>query len=326
MAELKTPMSQIMHSISDRQDGIGVLELLLVLTLVAILSTFAIIGINRSRASLRLQNSTRIFAGRVEKARLDAVRRHSATSIDISGPNSYDIFMDFDGNGVPSTRRFTLENGVVFTDANKSPLTVDGSGNVSSPNGNAVPWADFDFRGRTTECTMLFRLLNSNTETSTLQVMGSGDVTINTAVSNPAAISYSTVNPTNDVVTTATVKGAKLPLNLSPCGTSSGSSGSPVVVGTGSSGCQIQPSVGLVTIRRNGGSTATLNIIVNSAGTITASPNSNLAVSPATRSVTNSSGGTFAFTISSITKSRGIFPVSFSSPCSSTSVQAKVTN
>ncbi len=319
-------MSQTTCSISNRQRGVGVLELLLVLTLVAVLSTFAIIGISRSRTSIRLQNSTRIFAGHVEKARLDAVRRHSATSIDISGPNTYDVFMDFEGNGIPATRRFTLDNGIVFTDTNNSPLTVDGAGEVSSPNGNAVPWADFDFRGRTTECTMLFRLRNSNSENSTLQVMGSGDITVNTAVSTPATIPYSTINPTNDVATTAIVKGAKLPLNLSPCGTSSGSSGSPVVVGTGSSGCEIQPSVGLVTIRRNGGSTATVNIIVNSAGTLTATPNSNLAVTPATRSVTSSSGGTFAFTISSVTKSRGVFSVSFSSPCSSTSIQVKVNN
>jgi len=319
-------MPQTTYSISNQQRGVGVLELLLVLALVAVLSTFAVIGISRSRTSIRLQNSTRIFAGHAEKARLDAIRRHSATSIDITGPNTYDVFMDFEGKGIPATRRFTLDNGIVFTDANNSPLTVDGAGEVSSPNGNAVPWADFDFRGRTTECTMLFRLRNSNSENSTLQVMGSGDITVNTAVSTPATIPYSTVNQTNDVATTAIVKGAKLPLNLSPCGTSSGSSGSPVVVGSGSSGCEIQPSVGLVTIRRNGGSTATVNIIVNSAGTITATPSSNLAVTPATRSVTSSSGGTFAFTISSINKSRGVFAVSFSSPCSSTSIQVKVNN
>jgi prepilin-type N-terminal cleavage/methylation domain-containing protein len=310
----------------EREDGFSVLELLIVVALVVVISTFAVVSIKRSRDSIRLQNSARTFATYVEKARLDAIRRHDTSRVDITGSNSYDIYMDFNGTGNPFARSFTLESGVVFTDSGNNTLTVNSSGDAVCPNGEQVPWADFDIRGRTTECTMLFRFQNGNSERSTVQVVGSGDVTINTDVVTPANVNYTSVNANSDVVSSAIVKGTKPPFSLSPCGSSGGSSGGgPIVVGTCAAG-EIKPDTALVTIRRNGGSTATVNITVNTAGTITATPNSNLAVTPTTSSVTSSSGGTFAFTISSITKSRNIFPVTFTNPCSSTSVQVKVVN
>lgn len=312
----------------EREDGFSILELLIVVALISTVSTFAVIRINRSRATFQLQNSAQIFATYVEKARLDAVRRHGSATVDISGPGTYDVFMDFNGNGNPYTRRFTLEKGVVFTDANNVAITTNSDNEAVSPDGLPVPWADFDFRGRTTECTMMFRLQNSNSEKSTVQVMGSGDVTINTAVFTPANISFASVNASSDVVNTATIKGTKPPINLSPCGSggAGGGGGFTPPVGICAGGGTIFPDVGLVTIRRNGGSTATVNITVNTSGTITATPNSNLSVTPAARSVPSSAGGTFSFTISSITKSRSMFPITFTNPCSSTSVQVKVTN
>jgi type II secretory pathway pseudopilin PulG len=300
-----------------------------VVALISVVSTFAVIRINRSRAAFQLQNSAQIFATYVEKARLDAVRRHGSATVDITGPGTYDVFMDFNGNGNPYTRRFTLEKDVVFTDANNVAITTNSDNEAVSPDGLPVPWADFDFRGRTTECTMMFRLQNNNSERSTVQVMGSGDVTINTAVFTPANISYTNINANSDVVNTATIKGTKPPINLSPCGTSGGGGGGGSIlppIGTCAGGGTIFPDVGLVTIRRSGGTTATVNITVNTSGTITATPNSNLSITPATRSVPGSSGGTVSFTISSITKARGLFPITFTNPCSSTSVQVKVTN
>lgn len=321
---LKNNLSSIERARTGER-GFSMLQLVLVVGIVVIVSAFSVIRISQARASMRLQNSARLFASYIEKARLDAIRRHTGTTVDISGPSSYDITMDFNGNGVPYTRRFTLETDVVFTDSNNATLTVDGSGNVSSPNGAAVPWADFDFRGRTTECTMLFRLKNSNSVTSTVQVMGSGDVTVDTAVFSPSTVTYGSVNTTSDVNSTATVMGNGTHNDASPCGTSGAATTTPPPT-TGAGSCQIGPSVGLVTIRRNGGSTANINIIVNSAGTINASPHSNLAVTPPSRAVTAGTGGTFSFTVSSVNKSRGTFPVIFTSPCGSTTVQVKVTN
>src|SRR6266480_4230724 len=56
--------------------GFSLLELLIVMTVIAIVSTFAVVGLSRSRDSVNLQNSARIMASYAEKARLDAIRRH----------------------------------------------------------------------------------------------------------------------------------------------------------------------------------------------------------------------------------------------------------
>jgi hypothetical protein len=54
------------------------------------LSTFAVLNIHSTRASIRLQNSVRQLAGYLEKARLDAIRR-TAIQRWFSQHHSYDI-------------------------------------------------------------------------------------------------------------------------------------------------------------------------------------------------------------------------------------------
>ncbi|HXI24653.1 MAG TPA: hypothetical protein VNG71_12380, partial [Pyrinomonadaceae bacterium] len=63
--------------------------------------------------------------------------------------------------------------------------------------------------------------------------------------------------------------------------------------------------------------------------TINAVPNSNLQVTPSSQSVSASTGGTFSFTIRSITRTRSSNPpytVVFSNPCNSVTVYVTVTN
>jgi Tfp pilus assembly protein FimT len=311
------------------QSGSSLLELFIVVALVGVVSTFAVLGITRSRGSANLQNSTRLFASYVEKARVDAIRRHDSTNIDITGPNTYQVTMDFDGSGINGVRIYTLEKGIVFTDSTNTAYTVDGSGTVISSNGEAVSLADFNWRGRTSKCTMLFRMQNSNNERSTVQVAGSGDVTIDTGVPTPAAVTPTNVNTTADVATSAVVSGTYTHWELNPCSVGGGGGTYiPPPVGT-CAGNTIKPDVGSVSVRKNGGSTATVNVIVTSSGTITATPNSNLRVTPATQNVSSSTGGTFSFTISSITKTRASnppFTIVFSNPCSSFPLYVTVTN
>ena len=309
--------------------GFSLLELIIVVAVIGIVSTFAVLGITRSRNSIKLQNSARLFASYVEKARLDAIRRHDATNIDITGPNTYRVTMDFDGTGINGVRTFTLENGVVFTDSTNTAYTVDGSGNVSSSNGEAVSWADFNWRGRTAQCSMLFRMQNSNIERSTVQVAGSGDVTIDTSVSTPAAVTVTNVNTSAGIAASAVVNGTASHPEFNPCSVGGGGGyyiPPPVATCVGNS---LQPDFGSYSVRKNGGSTATVNVTVTSAGTINATPNSNLLVTPTSQSVASSTGGTFAFTISSITKTRASnppFTVVFSNPCSSFTIYVTVTN
>src|ERR1041385_9270905 len=123
--------------------GFSFVELIIVLAIVGVVCAFAVTSISRSRASIRLQNSARLFASYAEKARVDAIKRHEGTNIDITGPSSYAITMDFDGSGA-SSRTFTLEPGVVFTDSSNNPYTVDANGNVAGPKGGAVSGRGLD--------------------------------------------------------------------------------------------------------------------------------------------------------------------------------------
>src|SRR4051812_22258907 len=90
--------------------GYSLLQLLITVGVVAIVAAFAFFGITSARASIRLSNSVRVFAGYAERARSDAVRRHDTTSIQAVDANSYSVTMDFDGAGVLTTRTFSAEN------------------------------------------------------------------------------------------------------------------------------------------------------------------------------------------------------------------------
>ena len=310
--------------------GFSMLELIIVVTVIAVVSTLAVLGITRSRNSINLQNSARLFASYIEKARLDAIRRHDMTNVDVTGPNTYTVTMDFDGTGTVGVRTFTLERGVVFTDSTNTAYTVDGSGNVSSSNGEAVSWADFNWRGRTSQCSMFFRMQNPDSGRSAIQVAGSGDVTIDTGIPSPAPVTTTNVNATADVVSSAVVSGTFSHFDLNPCGVSGGG-GTVITPPTATcTGGSISSNLGSVTVRKNSSSTAaTVNVTVTGPGTISATPNSNLQVTPATQSVTSSSGGTFSFSIRSITRTRASnppFTVTFSNTCSSVTVYVTVTN
>jgi Tfp pilus assembly protein FimT len=311
------------------QRGVSVLDLIIVMTVVAIISAVAVIGINKSRNSINLQNSARLFASNIEKARLDAIRRHDGTNIDIKGPNTYAVTMDFGGAGIVVARTFTLEKGIVFTDSTNTAYTVDGSGNVSSSNGEAVAWADFNWRGRTAQCSMLFKMQNQDNNRSTVQVAGSGDVTIDSTAATPASATITNINSSADIASSTVVNGTGSHPELNPCSVNGGGGTYiPPPVATCVGG-QIQPDVGSVSVRKNGGSTATVNVTVTGPGTINAMANSNLRVTPSAQSVSSSTGGTFAFTISSITKVRASnppFTVVFSNPCNSFTIYVTVSN
>src|SRR5215470_3012595 len=110
------------------QRGFSILQICITLAVVSIVSTFAVLNIHSTRASLRLQNSVRQLAGYLEKARLDAIRRHSNSTVVFTSTTSYDITMDFEGAGTVSTRSFPFESGVGIISTPLPSLTFNWRG------------------------------------------------------------------------------------------------------------------------------------------------------------------------------------------------------
>src|SRR5690349_18260827 len=119
-----------------QQHGFTIMQMVITIAIIAIVTTFGVLGIKNARAEYRLQNSARPFATYVEKARQDAIRRHPASGGESSvetfapGTNNYAVSMDF-GSGSVETKNFTLESGLSFDTLAKK--------------------VSFDWRGRITE-------------------------------------------------------------------------------------------------------------------------------------------------------------------------------
>ncbi|HEV7893736.1 MAG TPA: hypothetical protein VGP08_24180 [Pyrinomonadaceae bacterium] len=286
----------------------------------SIVAVMAIFGVRAGRATVGLNNSARDFAQNAEKARLDAIRRRTTTHVEFTGPNTYEVTMDFTGDGNGETRSFKLDDGVVLTDAN---------GAAVSANADNLPWADFDWRGRTYECNALFNLKNARNEKLAVQIAGSGDITVNSSVSGLPNVNYSNVNKTADVNPTATLSGSDTKVNLSPCSTISATpTPTPTPEATPEDPpCSLTPSPAEITdLKRKGGGTATLSVTVNQPGTIDKTVNPNLtATTASSETITSSGGATIGYTVKSGNNSTGKFPIQFAySNCNPVTVYVTV--
>jgi type II secretory pathway pseudopilin PulG len=294
-----------MKNIPRTDRGFTILQLLVTLVVMAVVSSFAIMSIRSSRSALALQNSVRFLASNMEKARLDAVRRHSSTAVTFTSDTSYTITMDFGGSGTPFSRSFNLENGVRI---------------ISTP----LPSATFNWRGRTLACTLTFALQNQNGDQSWVDVSDAGDVTVNSDVDVLPNANFTAVNGSADVYNTAVVTGTTVRNNTADC--SEGPSGSvgPPITGTGPGGCTASTDPSSVSIRKNGASSAPIVVSSSTAATISVTSPTNLLVSPTSAVVT--AGGNGTFTVSSRNNTRGTFAVNFSTPCTTVTSLVKVTN
>ena len=149
--------------VTRQQRGFTITQMVITLAIIAIVSTFGVLGIKSARAQFQLQNAARLFASYVEKARADSIRRHAATGQESSvemfgiGTTAYAVTMDF-GNGI-ETRTFQLEPGVTF--------------------GTAAAKVTFDWRGRLLGEAVVFQIQsNYLNERVPVDVSGSGDITV----------------------------------------------------------------------------------------------------------------------------------------------------
>ena len=301
---------------SHRHEGFTILQMVIAVALIGIFTAFAVVGISKARVRVQLQNSVRLLANNIEKARIDAVRRHSdpvnspttATKVWFTSANTYNVTMDFAGTGTPTTRTFTFDKDV--------PGLAPGS---------PLPSISFNWRGRTSSCTTTFAIFTDDGQ-SWVDVSDAGEVTIDSDVDVLPSVSYATANQTIDVSSGTVVTGSGAHNNSVDCGNDSGTAGPPAS-GGGSGGCPgwtVNPSS--LTIKKQGGSSGTITFAVSSGGAavVSASAPANLQVTPAVASV--SAGSSATFTVTSLNKTRGTFAVTFNLPCSSPQVLVKVIN
>lgn len=177
--------------------GVGVFELLIVMMVVAGLSTLAVISFQRSSRSFRLSGATRSLTSYLEKTRVDAVRRHvtdNGARVVINSATSYTVNMDFGGIGTSTARtinlpagtslRYTLPPATTSIDPSVTPITIQ-----------------YNWRGQT-ESTVLLTLTDSTAgaASSSVVVGPAGGLSTGSTVTGPVT----TPTPLNTTETTAT--------------------------------------------------------------------------------------------------------------------------
>lgn len=288
------------------EQGFSLLQLMVVVAIVGIISAFALIDIRSSREALTLENSVRQLAGLIEKARLDAVRRHGTSQLVFDSNNSYNVTMDFDGSGTPYTRRYRL------------------LGDIQIPSGSPLPSIFFNWRGRTSACTNTFAFQNSAGLQSWVDVSNAGDVTINSDVDVLPSVRYASVSTTAGIAPVTVASGSGTHNNTLDCDTTTSGTAGPPVTGTGSGGCNLTVNPSSLTIKKSGASTGSIVVSSNTSGTITASGATNLTISPASQAI--SANGSVTFSVISNNRTRGTFAVNFGNSCTTVTTLVKVIN
>lgn len=162
---------------SRKGGGFSAIELIITATILTIVTGFGLLGINRAQASIRLSGAARAYASYIEKARVLSIRSHAddeneRSTIAINeNKTSYDITMDLDNDGDLDTRTITLPDGVEF-DGDPETIAFDWRGRTwnTRADGSTEPNAQVSIR------------LKNGIEIVSIDVTGSGDVTINSAV------------------------------------------------------------------------------------------------------------------------------------------------
>ena len=337
-----------------RRGGFTTVELLVMATILTIVTAFGFIGITKARASVRLSGAAREYASYIEKARIFSIRNHAdsaaerATIAINADKASYDVTMDLDGDGGMDTRTVTLPSDITF---------------------ETVESISFDWRGRTVSTVagvttanaqVSIRLLSSDDSVS-VDVTGSGDVTIDSRVFDDSVPNVSlnvgdlasgatpVPTPTPDLDPSASPTPTPIlpvdPADVVPSPPPILGDGLPVPTPTPSSTPTPNPTptpsptpsptptpvpctitTDKITVVMSGDGTATIQVSHSSSSSVaitaTSSKPSDLQVTPG-GAQTVAAGGTATFTLKA-KKSLGTFSVTFTAGCGSKTVPVVV--
>jgi len=288
-----------------RDRGVGIVELVIVLAIVGIVSTVALLQIRSSRSALRVQNSVRQLASYMEKARVDAVRRHGTSTVSFTNTRTYSVTMDFNSSGSTSTRTFTFQDDVRLASSE-------------------LPNVTFNWRGRTltagSSCVTTFAVSDNKNHGLSVDVSGSGDVTVENQQPTLPNVSYNNTVTSSDSIDSRLVVAGASTLENTPCmDLSEGGVG----VDSGPPSCTIHVNSSSINIKKNGGATGSVLVTMSNPSLVVATFPSNLTVSPASQSVFTGQ----SFSVMSKNTLRGPYNVTFTSQCgSSVTVKVNVTN
>jgi len=175
--------------------GFSLPELLIAVTIIAIVGSLALLNFWQSTKSFKLAGATRTLSTYLEKARVDSVRRHGGSFININSATSYTVNMDFGGVGVVTAQTVTLPTGTSLRytlpptttsiDPSTTPTTIT-----------------YDWRGRPAN-TVLITVTDSTSAvgSSTVIVGTAGDISTDTTVTGPVTTPtpQTSVSPTSGI-------------------------------------------------------------------------------------------------------------------------------
>src|SRR5437588_9541510 len=165
-------------SLRRGERGVSILEIVIVVAMISIVTSFAVMQIGAAQRAMRLTNSAREFLGWLEKARLDSLRRHAMSNVEmasvtITSANTYTITIDQNGDGtLDPARSITIPSthGAHFTGLT-FPTTIY-----------------YNWRGRPVDAAgnglnLSFSLTDGVSPANPITVTSGGDATLGTGVS-----------------------------------------------------------------------------------------------------------------------------------------------
>jgi hypothetical protein len=209
--------------------------------------------------------------------------------------------MDFNNSGTPTTRTFTFLDNVQIASSDPPNVT-------------------FNWRGRTltsgSSCVTTFAVSDTMNHGLSVDVSGSGDVTVENQQPTLPNVTYNnTVSSTDSINNREVVSGTSTSDNT-PCMDLSGGG---IGMDSGPPSCTIHGASSSISIKKNGGATGSILVSMSNPSLVVATFPSNLTVSPASQTVSNGQ----SFSVVSKNTLRGPYNVTFTSQCGS-SITAKV--